>query len=80
MTPKVNKAFAEVVNDLSKAESQVNSLNTAIIGPNKGRIDAGLSSIESKLQRAKLDFAKSDGSVINLQKHFLPTIQNKKFK
>ena len=69
MTPKVNKAFAEVVNDLSKAESQLHSLNTSIIGPNRGQILGQLSDIESRLQKAKLDFAKSDGSVINLKQH-----------
>jgi archaellum component FlaC len=69
MTPKVNKAFAEVVNDLSKAESQIHSLNTSIIGPNRGQILGQLSDIESRLQKAKLDFAKSDGSVINLKQH-----------
>jgi hypothetical protein len=69
MTPKVNKAFAEVVTDLAKAESQIHSLNTAIIGPNKGQITASLSSIEGRIERAKLAFAKSDGSVINLKNH-----------
>jgi len=69
MTPKVNKAFAEVVTDLSKVESQLNSLNTAIIGPNKGRILAQLSGTESRINRLMKDFKKSDGSVINLQQH-----------
>lgn len=69
MTPKVNKAFAEAVTDLAKAESQLHSLNTAIIGPNKGQILGPLSGIESRINKTKLDFAKSDGSVINLKKN-----------
>ena len=69
MTPKVNKAFSEAVTDLAKAESQLHSLNTAIIGPNKGQILGPLSGIESRINKTKLDFAKSDGSVINLKKN-----------
>jgi hypothetical protein len=69
MTPKVNKAFAEEVTDLAKAESQLHSLNTAIIGPNKGQILGPLSGIESRINKTRLDFAKSDGSVINLKKN-----------
>jgi hypothetical protein len=69
MTPKVNKAFAEAVTDLAKAESQLHSLNTAIIGPNKGQILGPLSGIESRINKTRLDFAKSDGSVINLKKN-----------
>ena len=69
MTPKVNKAFAEVVTDLSKVESQLKSLNTAIIGPNKGQILGQLSGAESRINRLMKDFKKSDGSVINLQQH-----------
>jgi hypothetical protein len=69
MTPKVNKAFAEVVIDLSKAESQLNSLNTAIIGPNKRQILGQLSVADTRINRLIQDFKKSDGSVINLQQH-----------
>ena len=69
MTPKVNKAFAEVVIDLSKAESQLNTLNTAIIGPNKGQILGQLSLADTRIDRIIKDLKKSDGSVINLQKH-----------
>jgi hypothetical protein len=69
MTPKVNKAFAEVVTDLSKVESQLRSLNTAIMGPSKGKTLAQFTGAESRINRLMNDFKKSDGSVINLQQH-----------
>ena len=69
MTPKVNKVLAEVVSDLSKVESQLRSLNTAIIGPSKGKTLAQFTGAESRINRLMNDFKKSDGSVINLQQH-----------